>query len=138
MDPSKVDSVLNWKVPTNRELLSGFLGPVGYLADNIERVRVPMGVLHTLTGATVPWNWNRWRDHHRVPLDYSPDAATINVVTDASSTGLAGVVSQGEDWKNSKVAAFFSAKLNPAQQNYPVHEQEMFAGVETMRRHRDI
>lgn len=55
MDPSKVDTVLNWKIPTNRELLSGFLGSVGYLADNIDRVRVPMGVLHTLTGATVPW-----------------------------------------------------------------------------------
>lgn len=36
MDPSKVDTVLNWKVPTNRELLSGFLGSVGYLADNID------------------------------------------------------------------------------------------------------
>ena len=29
-------------------------------------------------------------------------------------------------------------KLNPAQQNYPVHEIEMLAGVETMLRHADI
>lgn len=29
-------------------------------------------------------------------------------------------------------------KLNPAQQNYPVHEIEMLAGIETMCRHRDI
>lgn len=35
MDPDKVDNVLNWKVPTNRELLRGFLGSVGYLADDI-------------------------------------------------------------------------------------------------------
>jgi hypothetical protein len=30
MDPYKVDSVLNWKTPTNRDLLRGFLGSVGY------------------------------------------------------------------------------------------------------------
>jgi len=36
------------------------------------------------------------------------------------------------------VAVFYSAKLNAAQCNYPVHEQEMLAGVETMLRHRDI
>ena len=47
-------------------------------------------------------------------------------------------MSQGSDWKKSKVAAFYSAKLNPAQQKYPVHEIEMLAGVETMLRHADI
>jgi hypothetical protein len=51
---------------------------------------------------------------------------------------MAGVVCQGTDWKNAKVAAFFSAKLNAAQQNYPVHEIEMLAGIEAMLRHRGI
>jgi RNase H-like domain found in reverse transcriptase len=37
-----------------------------------------------------------------------------------------------------KVAVFYSAKLNLAQQNYPVHEIEMLAGVETMLRHKDV
>ncbi|CAA7260818.1 unnamed protein product [Cyclocybe aegerita] len=32
MDPDKVDSVIKWKTPTNRDLLRGFLGSVGYLA----------------------------------------------------------------------------------------------------------
>lgn len=153
MDPAKVDSVLNWKTPTSKDLLSGFLGSVGYLADDIARVRVPMGILHGLTGVTVPFRWSDihqrafeeikqythdFRNHSRVPLSYAPEAPQINIVTDASLTGLAGVVSQGDDWKTARVAAFFSAKLNPAQQNYAVHELEMFAGVETMKRHRDI
>lgn len=29
MDMDKVDSMLNWKVPTNRDLLRGFIGSVG-------------------------------------------------------------------------------------------------------------
>ena len=48
------------------------------------------------------------------------------------------MVVQGQDWKMAKVAAFYSAKLNAAQQNYPVHEIEMLAGVETMLHHIDI
>jgi hypothetical protein len=55
MDPAKVDSVVAWKTPTNRDLLRGFLGPVGYLADDLAAVRIPMAVLHGLTGDTVPF-----------------------------------------------------------------------------------
>ena len=57
MDTEKVDSVLNWKVPTNRDLLRGFIGSVGYLADDIPNVRIPMGVLNAITGDTVPFRW---------------------------------------------------------------------------------
>lgn len=53
MDPDKVDNVLNWKVPTNRELLRGFLGSVGYLVDDIATICIPMGVLSSLTGTEV-------------------------------------------------------------------------------------
>ena len=57
MDPDKVDSVLNWKVPTSKELLRGFLGSVGYLADDIATVRIPMGILASMTGATSSFQW---------------------------------------------------------------------------------
>jgi len=73
-----------------------------------------------------------------VPLNYDKTAPPVWMVTDGCSTGVAGLVSQGDDWRTAKIAAFYSAKLNPAQQNYPVHEIEMLAGVETMLRHRDI
>ncbi|KAJ2917183.1 hypothetical protein MD484_g3247, partial [Candolleomyces efflorescens] len=153
MDPHKVDSVLKWKTPTNRDLLRGFLGSVGYLADDIPGVRVPMGVLSAITGDTVPFRWTYTeqrafeevkqlvhdsREHHRVPLSYEKNAPPIWLVTDGCATGISGVVCQGTSWKNAKVAAFYSAKLNPAQRNYPTHEIEMLAGVETMLRFRDI
>jgi hypothetical protein len=153
MDAEKVDSVLKWKVPTNRDLLRGFIGSVGYLADDIPNVRIPMGVLSGITGDTVPFRWgyteqrafdevkilvHRARKHRRTPLSYSEGALPIWMITDGCSTGISGVISQGQDWKTAKIAAFYSAKLNPAQQNYPVHEIEMLAGIETMLRHVDI
>jgi hypothetical protein len=149
MDPDKVDSVLHWKVPTNRDLLRGFIGSVGYLADDIPNVRIPMGLLSSLTGDTVPFRWgyteqrafdevkdlvHRAREHRRVPLDYTPNAPPVWMVTDGCATGISGVVSQGKDWKTADIAAFYSAKLNSAQQNYAVHEIEMLAGIETMLR----
>ena len=50
MDPTKVDSILNWKVPTNCDLLRVFIGSVGYLADDKPNIRIPMGVLSAITG----------------------------------------------------------------------------------------
>jgi hypothetical protein len=153
MDPHKVATVVAWKTPTNRDLLRGFIGSVGYLADDVPGVRVPMGVLSAITGDNVPFRWtfaeqrafdevkrlvDTFREHNRIPLSYAKDAAPIWLVTDGCATGISGVVSQGPNWKTASVAAFYSAKLNPTQQNYPVHEIEMLAGIETMLRHRDI
>ena len=71
-------------------------------------------------------------------LDYSKNVLLINIVTDTSASGIRGIVSQSIDWKDSKIATFFSAKLNSAQQNYPVHNVEFLAGVETMLRHKNL
>ena len=153
IDPAKVDSVITWKTPTNWDLLWGFLGAVGYLADDLAAVRIPMGILHGLTGDAVPYRWDHThqcafedvkqivedgQNRCRVPLRYGSDAEPVYLVTDGCTTGIAGVVCQGPEWKNASVAAFFSAKLNSAQQNYSVHEIEMLAGVETMLCHCDI
>ena len=153
MDSAKVDSVLNWKIPSNRDLLRGFIGSVGYLADDIPNVRIPLGVLSVITGDAVPFRWgyteqrafeevktlvHHAREHRRVPLNYSKGAPPIWMITDGCATGISGVISQGDDWKTAKIAAFYSAKLNSAQQNYPVHEIEMLAGIETMLRYVDL
>lgn len=53
MDPDKVNTLVNWKTPTNKLLLTGFLGVAGYLVDNIDRVCIPMGYLHSLASANV-------------------------------------------------------------------------------------
>jgi len=49
------------------------------------------------------------RNHHWKPLSYNPEAPPVNVVTDGCGTGIAGIVSQGHDWKTADVAVFYSA-----------------------------
>jgi hypothetical protein len=147
MDPEKVDSILKWKTLTNCDLCWGFIRSVGYLADDIYRIQIPLGVLSEVTGDTVPFKWDYAQQrafetikqyvatcapHCRVPLVYGLEAPPIYMMTDACLGGIGGVIAQGADWRTAKVATCYSAKLNPAQRNYPVHEQEMLAGVETM------
>jgi len=127
MDPEKVDRVVNWKVPTNRTLCRGFVGVVGYLADDIFKVRVPLGVLAEASAKLKPFQWGYTEQHAfetvkryvlacaphcHVPLDYSPDRDPIWVMTDACGNGIGGVVAQGHDWKGARVAAFYSAKCH--------------------------
>ena len=49
MDPHKVDKVLNWKAPTNKDLLRSFIGAVGFLAPDCNGIRIPMGYLSGMT-----------------------------------------------------------------------------------------
>jgi hypothetical protein len=132
MDPDKVDSMVNWKTPTNRDLLRGFIGLAGYLGDNIYKVRVPMGVLSAITGDNIPFKWTnteQWafervkqyvqacHNHRRVLLVYSKTAPCVWLMMDACINGITIVIVQGADWKTANIAAFFSAKLSTAQQN---------------------
>ncbi|KAF7371586.1 Transcription factor [Mycena venus] len=152
MDPHKVESIAKWPTPTAPGLLSGFLGAVGFLAPDCAGIRIPMGVLTQLTGS-VPWRWShtehrafeavkgtvsKWRDHHRVTIDYSPGAPPVFLVTDACLTGGSGVVCQGKDLASANIVAFWSGKFNPAQQNYPVHDLEMLAIIESLKRFRNL
>ena len=153
MDPHKVDNVLNWKTPTNKDLLRSFIGAVGFLAPDCKGLQIPMGHLSSLTAETRPWRWDdtaqrsfdqvrqiveEHRDKRRKALDYSEGADPIYVTTDGCLTGGGGYVSQGKDPESANVVSFWSGKWNAAQQNYPVHEQELLALVETLKRFRGV
>jgi hypothetical protein len=153
LDPAKIDKISAWKVPTNRDLLRGFLGAVGYLADRCAGIRIPMDVLNRLTGDNIVYRWGPTeqrafdeikrtvqdhRDVVRIAMTYGEGALPVHVVTDGCLTGVGGCIKQGVDWKMAPVVAFYSAKLSAAQQNYAVHEIELLAGLETMMRYRDV
>ena len=137
MDHYKVDKVISWKTPTNKDLLRSFIGAVGFLAPNCKGIRIPMGQLSLLTAELRPWRWDDTaqrsfdqvkqivNEHHngrRKALDYSPNAAPIYVTTDRCLMGGGGYVSQGKEPENANIVAFWSGKWNAVQQNYPVHE----------------
>src|SRR5205814_10361721 len=68
-----------------------------------------------------------------VPLDFGEGAEPIRVVTDASLVGMGGYICQGNTLETSRPAVYHSRVFNPAQTNYPVHEQELLALEDTIR-----
>jgi hypothetical protein len=148
MDPHKVNTVKNWKVPTSKDLLTSFLGVVGYLAPNCPGIRVPMAVLTPLTGSKAIWDWGpteqrafeevkkrveEWRENHRKSLDHSKNAPPVHLINDSSLSGAGSAVVQGFDVRTAYVIAFWNAKFTAAQQNYPVHERKLLAIIESLK-----
>ncbi|CUA74881.1 Transposon Ty3-G Gag-Pol polyprotein [Rhizoctonia solani] len=69
-----------------------------------------------------------------IALDYKDNAPPVYLITDASLTGASGVISQGNNWKESNIVQFWSGKFNPAQQNYPVHDREALAIIQSLKK----
>src|ERR1700761_2113715 len=85
MDLYKVDKIINWKTPTNKSLLSSFIGMAGYLAPETPGLRIPMLILTLISGSAAIWRWHpthqrafddvkakiqAWRNNHCITLDY--------------------------------------------------------------------
>jgi hypothetical protein len=152
MDLHKVDSIANWKTPTNASLVAGFTGTVQYIAKNCYDIAKPLAVLSKLQGKR-EWKWGpteqrafddvkrivtEWKSNHRVTIDRSKDAPPIGVSVDASNTGAGGVIWQGNSPEDAKVIVFWSGKFNSAEANYPVHERELLGLVATLKKHEDL
>jgi hypothetical protein len=52
MDPAKVDTIINWKTPTNKSLALSFIRSVGYLANGCMDVRIPMHPIQRVAAPT--------------------------------------------------------------------------------------
>ncbi|OJA13244.1 hypothetical protein AZE42_10318 [Rhizopogon vesiculosus] len=156
LDPHKVNKIISWKTPTSKELLMQFIGSVGYLAAGCEGVRVDMQHLSKVAAKFTRWEWTPTdqcafdlvkacvQAHHDVrrrALDLMSalnGSLPVNLSTDASFTGASGVLSQGIDVQSANIVAFWSGKFDSAQQNYPVHEQELLAIVESLKQFRHL
>jgi RNase H-like domain found in reverse transcriptase/Reverse transcriptase (RNA-dependent DNA polymerase)/Retroviral aspartyl protease len=153
MDPTKVDQVLNWKMLTNKSLVNSFTGSVGYLVPGCKGIRVPMHLLSKVGATTSLWCWtpteqrafdlvkqsvHDWRELRCKSIDYTSGAPKINLAADSCLSGGGATLSQGDSLATADIVAFWSGKFNSAQQNYPVHEQELLAIVESLKRFRHL
>lgn len=54
-------------------------------------------------------------------------------MTDASNVGLGAVILQGEEWETAYPVGYHSRQFIAAEKNYPTHEQELLAIVDTLK-----
>ncbi len=137
-DPSKIEAVKCWKVPSNRKEVRSFLGLVGYYRNYIENCSTISKPLTELTSPKTPFLWTSECQQAFETLKQKLTEAPILrfprgdgqfiVDTDASDTGLGIVLSQVQD-EQEVVIAYASRTLSPAEQNYCCTRRELLAIV---------
>ncbi|GJT71004.1 putative reverse transcriptase domain-containing protein [Tanacetum coccineum] len=134
VDPSKVESVKNWKIPESSTEIRSFLGLAGYyrrFIENFSKIAKPLTLL-TQKNKTYVWG-NEQDEAFRIlkeklcnaPVLALPDGPDDFVVyCDASKQGFGCVLMQ-----RGKVIAYASRQLKKHEKNYTTHDLELGAMV---------
>ena len=138
-NPSKVEVVLNYPVPSNVKQLRHFLGMANYYRRFIPQYSKIAEPLHQLTrtsSQSFSWSsacqnaFHTLKQHLTSPpvLAYPCFSVPFIVATDASSEALGAVLSQVQNGKE-VVIAYWSRQLTKAERNYSTIEREALAAV---------
>jgi hypothetical protein len=138
MDPRKVAAVVDWPPLTNQHDVRSFLGLAGYYRRFIEEFSLIAAPLTDLLRDDVPFEWGHSQQRAMSQLKIAITSAPTLIVpdlnqpfivhSDASGYAISGVLSQLRDGMEHPIA-FLSRKMNAAERNYDVREQELLALV---------
>ncbi|WVZ52267.1 hypothetical protein U9M48_003343, partial [Paspalum notatum var. saurae] len=130
VDPSKISSVTDWKVPEVVKEVRGFLGLAGYYRRFIESFSKIAKPMTSLLEKGAPFIWTKERQDAfdelkkrltTAPVLTLPDLTkSFTVYCDASKEGLGCVLMQ-----EGKVIAYASRQLRKHEVNYPTHDLEL-------------
>jgi hypothetical protein len=138
----KVDSIVQWPVPTCVKDVRSFLGLTGYYRRFVEGYSGIAAPLYDLTQKDTPFLWGEKEQAAFVLLKQSlvkaptlatPDSNRPYVLhTDASGYAVGATLSQVDAGGVLRPVAFMSKKMSSTQRNYPVHEWELLAVMEAL------
>ncbi len=139
MDKRKVRALVNWPRPHSVKELQRFLGFANFyrrFIRNFSTVAAPLTSMSKKGPQRLVWTpratsaFQELRKRFTTaPILRHPDPELEFIVeVDASSTGIGAVLSQRQgDPLKTYPCAFYSRKLNPAEQNYDVGNRELLA-----------
>ena len=132
VDPKKVEAVVNYPTPEDKESLSRLLGIVTYVGKFIPNMSEKTNVLWDLVKGSSVWNWFSAHDEAMTEvknalisapvLKYYEVDKPVLMTVDASSKGLGGCLIQDE-----RPVAFSSRSLTETEKGYAQIEKEMLA-----------
>jgi len=139
----KVKSVMNWRAPQSVKELQIFIGFANFYRRFIKDFsKICTPITEKLKGDKTRFHWGPKQDEAFTELKkrfvtapilehFYPDRATV-VERDASHFALECVLSQFKDSRLHPVT-FHSRKLNPAERNYEIHDNESLALLEAFK-----
>ena len=135
-EPSKVQAVMAFPIPSTKAQVRGFLGLTGYYHRFIPNYAAMVAILtdQTKKSASVQVQWSEqcsrvFEELKRIlrcsPVLRSPDFKKPFVLqTDASDRGVRAVLSQKNEAGDDNPIAHFSKKLQPREERYSTIEKE--------------
>lgn len=139
VDQKKVDTIMNFRAPNNKEELRSFLGLVTYVGKFIPDLGTATDTLRKLTKTDAKFDWTSEHEQHFVKLkrclanlptlSYFDLTKRTRLVADASPVALGAVLLQYDDESNPKVISFASKSLSDVERRYSQTEKESLALV---------
>ena len=133
-DPSKVQAIVDYPVPTNLAELRTFLGMVQYLAKFCQHLSTASQPLRQLEKKEVEWHWQRPQSKAfneikdlvtKAPvLRYFDISKNITIQCDASKYGIGATLLQ-----DGQPVHYANRELTTTEQNYSQIEKELLAIV---------
>lgn len=148
MDPTKVQTVVDWPIPRHVKAVQSFLGFANFYRRFIRDYSKVVSPLTALTKKDSAFTWSdkcqsafeslKTRFTSAPILRHFDPNATTYLETDASDYAIGTILSQnGEDGLLHPIA-FDSRKLLPAELNYEIHDKELLAIVWAFKRWRSM
>ena len=146
-DPSKIEAIRSWNIPTNLHDLRSFLGLANYYRRYVRGYSTIAAPLYQRLKSRTNWKIPWPDDAHTAfqalktaltsaPIlaapDFSPTAPPFNLHTDASSTATGAILTQGVG-PNERVIAYHSAKHKDAQQSYSTYDKELLSLIQALK-----
>ena len=142
MDQSKVSAIRDWPTPQSVEDVRAFLGLAGYYRRFVNMFSKIAAPLTNLTRNEVRFVWTSVEqeafDALKSALTNGPilimpnDDLRYTVTTDASGFAIGASLCQ-DHGRGLQPIAFMSHRMTSAQMNYPVHEQELLALMDSLK-----
>ncbi|KAG5730221.1 hypothetical protein E4T56_gene11659 [Termitomyces sp. T112] len=144
MDPTKVDTVLNWPPLRNVKEVQSFLGFANFYCCFINNYSGITKPLNRLTRKDTPWDWDSKcqsvflllkRAFTSAPVLRHFDPSLLIVLEcNASNYAITGILSQSDlGGKDLCSIAFYTQSMIPAELNYNIYDKELLAIVKAFR-----
>lgn len=139
MDLEKVEAIMSWDTPTSAKGVRGFLGFTNFYRKFINNFAMITFPLVELPKKDRKFEWTNDADHSfrrlmqifttaLILLSFHPDRET-KLETDASGHAIGGVLYQRDDKGVLLPCVFCSKRNSPAESNYPIFDEELWAIV---------
>ena len=144
MDEGKIRTIKEWKEPTNIKGIQSFLGFANFYRRFIKDYSKITTPLSSLTRKGKQWEWGEQQQEAFETLktamttepilqNFDPERP-VTIETDTSDYAIGAICSQPDEKGILHPVAYYSRKLKDPERNYDIHDKELLAIVDALRK----